>query len=57
MLCNVEKRVSENIKERRKIYAARDFSNKYDLALFKTFSKKNSGNSLSNLKIYAENWI
>jgi hypothetical protein len=26
---------SENIKERRKIYAARDFSNKYDFALFK----------------------
>ncbi len=29
-----EKRVSENIKERRKIYAARDFSDKYDHALF-----------------------
>jgi hypothetical protein len=30
-----EKRESENIKERRKIYAARDFSDKYDFALFK----------------------
>jgi hypothetical protein len=29
-----EKRESENIKERRKIYAARDFSDKYDFALF-----------------------
>jgi hypothetical protein len=28
-------RESENIKERRKIYAARDFSDKYDHALFK----------------------
>jgi hypothetical protein len=35
MLCNVAKRESENIKERRKIYAARDFSDKYDHALFK----------------------
>ncbi len=26
---------SENIKERRQIYAARDFSDKYDNALFK----------------------
>jgi hypothetical protein len=30
-----EKRESENIKERRKNYAARDFSDKYDFALFK----------------------
>ncbi len=30
-----EKRKSENIKERRKIYAARDFFDKYDHALFK----------------------
>ncbi len=30
-----EKRESENIKQRRKIYAARDFSDKYDFALFK----------------------
>ncbi len=30
-----EKRKSKNIKERRKIYAARDFSDKYDLTLFK----------------------
>ncbi len=29
-----EKRESENIKERRKIYAARDFSDKHDFALF-----------------------
>jgi hypothetical protein len=35
MLCNVSKRESENIKERRKIYAAREFSDKYDFALFK----------------------
>jgi hypothetical protein len=39
MLCNVAKRkrenISENIKERRKIYAARDFSDKFDHALFK----------------------
>ncbi len=28
-----EKRESENIKERRKIYAARDFSDKYDFAI------------------------
>ncbi len=34
-----EKRESENIKERRKIYAARDFSDKYDFALFK-YQKK-----------------
>jgi hypothetical protein len=26
--------MSENIKERRKIYAARDFSDKFDFALF-----------------------
>jgi hypothetical protein len=34
MLCNVLKREreSENIKERRKIYAAGDFSDKYDFA-------------------------
>ncbi len=30
-----EKRESKNIKERRKIYAARDFSDKCDHALFK----------------------
>jgi hypothetical protein len=30
-----EKKESENIKERRKIYAARDFSDKSDHALFK----------------------
>jgi hypothetical protein len=30
-----EKRESENIKERRKIYAAREFFDKYDFALFK----------------------
>jgi hypothetical protein len=30
-----KERESENIKERRKIYAARDFSDKYDHALFK----------------------
>jgi hypothetical protein len=30
-----EKKESKNIKERRKIYAARDFSDKYDFALFK----------------------
>jgi hypothetical protein len=30
-----KKKESENIKERRKIYAARDFSDKYDEALFK----------------------
>jgi hypothetical protein len=30
-----EKKESENIKERRKIYAARDFSDKYDHGLFK----------------------
>ncbi len=30
-----EKKKSENIKDRRKIYAARDFSDKYDHALFK----------------------
>jgi hypothetical protein len=39
MLCNISKRErereSENIKERRKIYAASDFSDKYDFALFK----------------------
>ncbi len=34
-----EKRESENIKERRKIYAARDFSDKYDFALFKNLIK------------------
>ncbi len=30
-----EKKESENIKEKRKIYAARDFSDKNDFALFK----------------------
>jgi hypothetical protein len=30
-----EKKETENIKERRKIYAARDFSDKHDLAQFK----------------------
>jgi hypothetical protein len=30
-----EKRESENIKERRKIYAASEFSEKYDFVLFK----------------------
>jgi hypothetical protein len=30
-----KERESKNIKERRKIYAARDFSDKYDFALFK----------------------
>jgi hypothetical protein len=30
-----KERESENIKEKRKIYAARDFSDKYDFALFK----------------------
>ncbi len=30
-----KKKESENIKERKKIYAARDFSDKYDDALFK----------------------
>jgi hypothetical protein len=35
MLCNVEKRQRGKTKERRKIYAARDFSDKYDPALFK----------------------
>jgi hypothetical protein len=30
-----EKRENENMKERRKIYAARDFSDKYEFALFK----------------------
>jgi hypothetical protein len=30
-----KERESENIKERRKIYAARNFSDKYDFALFK----------------------
>jgi hypothetical protein len=30
-----KERESENMKERRKIYAARDFSDKYDFALFK----------------------
>jgi hypothetical protein len=30
-----EKRESEDIKETRKIYAVRDFSEKYDFALFK----------------------
>jgi hypothetical protein len=30
-----EKRESESTKERRKIYAARDFSDKHDHALFK----------------------
>jgi hypothetical protein len=35
MLCNVSKREGEIIKERRKINAARDFSDKYDHALFK----------------------
>jgi hypothetical protein len=30
-----KERESENIKERRKIYAARDYSDKYDFALFK----------------------
>jgi hypothetical protein len=30
-----EKRESENMEERRKIYAARDFSDKYNFALFK----------------------
>jgi hypothetical protein len=35
-----EKRESENIKEKRKIYAARDFSDKYDFVLFK-YPKKN----------------
>ncbi len=30
-----DKRESENIKERRKIYAASDFFDKYDFALFK----------------------
>jgi hypothetical protein len=30
-----EKKLSENTKEREKIYAARDFSDKYDFALFK----------------------
>jgi hypothetical protein len=34
MQCS-EKKQSGNIKERRKIYAARDFSDKYDIALFK----------------------
>ncbi len=34
MQCS-KKRASENIKESRKIYAARDFSDKYDYALFK----------------------
>jgi hypothetical protein len=34
-----EKRESENIKERRKIYAARDFSDKNDHALFKYQTK------------------
>jgi hypothetical protein len=31
--------VSESIKERRKIYAARDFSDKYGFALFKSLKK------------------
>jgi hypothetical protein len=35
MLCNVSKRESENIKERRKIYTVKDFSDKYYFALFK----------------------
>ncbi len=36
MLCNVsKKKESENIKERREIYAARDFFYKFDFALFK----------------------
>ncbi len=30
-----KKRESENIKERRKFYAARDFSDKYEFALLK----------------------
>jgi hypothetical protein len=30
-----KERESENIKERRQIYAAKDFSDKYDHALFK----------------------
>jgi hypothetical protein len=30
-----EKKESKNIKEKRKVYAARDFSDKYYLALFK----------------------
>ncbi len=34
-----EKRESENMKERWKIYAARDFSDKYDFALFKYLIK------------------
>jgi hypothetical protein len=34
-----EKKKSENIKDRRKIYAARDFSDKYDHALFKISNK------------------
>jgi hypothetical protein len=41
-LCYVSKREreSENIKEKRKIYAAKDFSDKYDFALFKYPKKK-----------------
>jgi hypothetical protein len=34
-----EKKESENIKERRKIYAARDFFDKYEHALFKYLIK------------------
>jgi hypothetical protein len=34
-----KERESESIKERRKIYAARDFSDKYDFALFKNSIK------------------
>jgi hypothetical protein len=44
MLCNVSKKESENIKARIKIYAARDFSNKYDhafLGIYRPFRQLN----------------
>jgi hypothetical protein len=35
MVCNLKEKESENIKEKRKIYAARDFFDEYEFALFK----------------------
>ncbi len=35
MLCNVSKRERAKTYERRKNYAARDFSDKYDFAIFR----------------------
>ncbi len=51
-----EKRESKNIKERRKIYAARDFSDKYNHALLSLFKYQIKLLSFYAIK-YEENLI